>query len=254
MAVDLSLLGEPEVNTVKSCCPICHKELFFSSANDFWTCRDSLSSKECPLNGCLVRERAVAEALFSLFDREKVKKMSIHEAAPTPRGLSLWLRQNAIDYVFSGFFPDKPWGSIFNGFRNENLESQTFQDESFDLVIHLDVLEHLFNPFQALREIYRTLKPLGVCLFSVPTEHNRFSSEQVATLSNTGNVVIIGEPEYHGNPQRSGEGSLVTWRYGYDLPLLISRNTCFDVEVRRWQSRTRAIMGHMTEIYILTKR
>jgi SAM-dependent methyltransferase len=123
----------------------------------------------------------------------------------------------------------------------------------FDLVINLDVMEHLFDPFLALNEIFRTLKLGGVCLFSAPTEHGRIQSEQVAKISEDGDIVTIGEQEYHGNPQSDGEGALVTWRYGYDLPLLISRATLFDVEVRRWQSRGQAILDYMTEIYILRK-
>lgn len=182
-----------------------------------------------------------------------VKYLAIHEAAPTPRGLSQWLNKHAVNYVKSGYFPDRPWGETINGLRNENLEEQTFPDASFDLVIHLDVLEHLFDPFRALNEIHRTLKPGGACLFSAPTEHNRFHSEQVARITETGDIKTVGEPEYHGNPQRQSEGALVTWRYGYDLPLLISRTTPFDVEVRRWHSKSKAIMGYMTEIYILHK-
>lgn len=195
----------------------------------------------------------MAEVLFSLFDRERVKGLTIHEPAPTPRGVSLWLLNNAPNYLKSGYFPDSPWGTMVGGFRNENLEAQTFADASFDLVMHLDVLEHLFDPFRALNEIYRTLKPGGICLFSAPTEHKRFHSEQVARITDDGKVITDGKPEYHGNPQRDGEGALVTWRYGYDLPLLISRATEFDVEVRRWQSKGKAIMGYMTEIYILRK-
>jgi len=137
--------------------------------------------------------------------------------------------------------------------RNEDLEKQTFDNDYFDMVIHLDVMEHLFNPFDALTEIYRTLKKGGFCFFTAPTEHNRFTSQQVAFLEE-GNLRIIGEPEYHGNPQRPEDGALVTWRYGYDLPLLISRLTPFDdIEVRRYQSASCAVMGYMNEVYILKK-
>jgi SAM-dependent methyltransferase len=122
----------------------------------------------------------------------------------------------------------------------------------FDFVIHLDVMEHLFDPFGALREIERTLVYGGRCLFTAPTYPERVTSEQVA-FNDAGGLRIVGKPEYHGNPQNA-KGSLVTWRYGYDLPYLIARKTGFDIEVRRWYSRTNAIMGPMTEVYILTKR
>lgn len=166
-------------------------------------------------------------------------------------GISLWLRKNCRGYVMSGYFPGKPFGEIIGELRNEDLERQTFENESFDVVLHLDVLEHVFRPFVALKEIERTLKPGGVCVFTAPTYPERQVSEQVA-FQEPGGLRIVGVPEYHGNPQ-SAEGALVTWRYGYDLPLLIARHTGFDVEVRRWYSRSRAIVGPMTEVYILSK-
>lgn len=238
----------------QSNCPICLQAREFEAADDFWACRDGLHSAQCPLGNCVVRERAVAEALFSLYHRSVIINLSIHEAAPTPRGISLWLLRNVKRFIKTGYFPGQPPGSTINGLRNEDLEKQTFQDESFDIVLHLDVLEHLFDPFRALNEIYRTLKPGGRCLFTAPTEYNRLKSEQVAWIEEDGKIIIVGKPEYHGNPQKHEEGSLVTWRYGYDLPALIGRHTDFDVEVRRWQNKTLAIMGYMNEVYILTKQ
>ncbi|WP_292280187.1 hypothetical protein [Mesorhizobium sp.] len=91
----------------------------------------------------------------------------------------------------------------------------------------------------------------GICIFTAPTYPERTESEQVAFQSSDG-VRIFGEPEYHGNPQ-DPSGSLVTWRYGYDLPLLIQRRTGFDVEVRRMQSKDVAVLGPMTEVYVLRK-
>lgn len=53
--------------------------------------------------------------------------------------------------------------------------------------------------------------------------------------------------------QRSENGALVIWRHGYDLPGPITRETPFYVEARLWQSNRRAIMGYMTEVYVLAK-
>jgi SAM-dependent methyltransferase len=155
-------------------------------------------------------------------------------------------------YICTGYFPDQTFGSFVGKLRNEDLENQTFSDEIFDLVVHLDVLEHVFDPFSALREMCRTLVAGGRCIFSVPTYNEQAVSSQVAFKSSNQSLHTIGEIEYHANPQ-SALGSLVTWRYGYDLPLLISRATEFDVEVRRFQSKQAAATGFMTEVYILTK-
>ena len=238
--------------STEAICSICNVSQCFRSPDDFWSCRDALVTSTCPMNGCVTRERALATALFGLFDRQAISDYLIHEAAPSGRGLSVWLSRNCRKYTGSGYFPESPLGSLVGGLRNEDLESQTFPDESLDIVIHADVLEHLFEPFKALNEIYRTLKPGGTCVFAAPTEGARFESLQVAFRGESGDVRIVGTPEYHGNPQ-SDVGSLVTWKYGYDLPLLITRMTPFDVEVRRWQDKSVAVMGTMTEVYILRK-
>jgi hypothetical protein len=235
-----------------SFCAICKSEKKFTAIDDYYSCRSSLKSPDCQFGGCATRERAISKVITSFYSEEQLKGMLIHESSPALRGLSLWLFTNCRGYIPTGYFPDKLAGEYVGKYRNENLEQQTFADASLDLVVHLDVLEHLFNPFAALADIFRTLKPGGRCIFTAPTYPNREKSEQVSFNEPTG-LRIIGEPEYHGNPQHPENGALVTWRYGYDLPLRISRETNFDVEVRRWQSKSDAVLGPMTEVYILNK-
>lgn len=251
-----SFISEDNKNLkIHSKCPICEKHLLFESLDDFYSCRDGLVSSECPLNQCVTRERSLAKVFFDLIPRENLLSMSIHEAAPADRGFSMLLSSQCENYIKSGYFPEIPLGKIVNegGVINQNLEKQTFENDFFDVVIHLDVMEHLFNPFTALKEIYRTLKPSGICLFTVPTYPSIVNSKQVAFINEIGELSIIGEPEYHGNPQRPEDGALVTWRYGYDIQTLISRHTDFDVEIRRFQDKSSAVMGYMTEVYILRK-
>lgn len=239
---------------IVSHCPLCDHVRRFSADDDYYACRSDLMSPDCTLGGCIPRERAIAKALFSFYGRDAVSQLDIHEAAPAARGVSSWLARNCARYVMSGYFPGAPFGSMVGPLRNEDLERQTFPDGCFDVVLHLDVMEHLFHPFQALREIYRTLKPGGRCIFTAPTYPELVKSKQVAHLREDGTVAIDGKPEYHGNPQNEEQGALVTWRYGHDLPLLIARETPFDVEVRRWQAPGAAVMGYMTEVYILTRQ
>jgi ubiquinone/menaquinone biosynthesis C-methylase UbiE len=53
-------------------------------------------------------------------------------------------------------------------FRNENLEALTFPDETFDITVTLDVMEHVYNPDKVFQEVYRTLKKGGVYLCTFP--------------------------------------------------------------------------------------
>ena len=49
------------------------------------------------------------------------------------------------------------------------------RDASFDLVLCLDVLEHLFAPDRLLKEIHRVLRPGGHLLATVPNAFNAFN-------------------------------------------------------------------------------
>ena len=43
-----------------------------------------------------------------------------------------------------------------------------YPDNTFDAVIALDVIEHIKNDEEALREIYRVLRPQGMAIITVP--------------------------------------------------------------------------------------
>ena len=49
---------------------------------------------------------------------------------------------------------------------HENKE--VIQDDYFDMVVCTEVLEHTLNPFSAVKEIYRILKPGGLVFISTP--------------------------------------------------------------------------------------
>jgi len=47
-------------------------------------------------------------------------------------------------------------------------EKLLFENDQFDYVVMISVLEHVADPRQSLREIYRVLKPGGVCFVDMP--------------------------------------------------------------------------------------
>ncbi len=54
------------------------------------------------------------------------------------------------------------------------------RDGAFDLVVALDVIEHLDNDFEAARELLRALRPGGTLLVTVPAYQSLWSSHDVA--------------------------------------------------------------------------
>ncbi len=101
-------------------------------------------------------------------------------------------------------------------FRCENLEALTFADESIDLHITQDVLEHVLHPSKAFSEIARTLRPGGAHLFTVPIVNKYKQSKLRARAKEDGHIFHLEPPVYHGNPI-SDEGSLVTVDWGFDI-------------------------------------
>jgi 2-polyprenyl-3-methyl-5-hydroxy-6-metoxy-1,4-benzoquinol methylase len=49
-----------------------------------------------------------------------------------------------------------------------------FSDEAFDLVLMLDVIEHLYQRTHALREVQRVLKPNGILLLAAPNRNTKW--------------------------------------------------------------------------------
>lgn len=52
---------------------------------------------------------------------------------------------------------------------NKSIE---FADNSFDLVVSIETIEHLENPFNFIRELSRVMKPNGVVIISTPNVHS----------------------------------------------------------------------------------
>ena len=154
------------------------------------------------------------------------RDLSIHESSPGGRGVSLKLFDQRRYYSSSHFFENVPFGSIHptRGDRCENLEKLTFPDNSFDLIITQDVMEHVFHPDDAFSEIASVLKPGGAHIFTIPILNKTKPSEPRALLLPDGSISHLKPPEYHGNPV-DPEGSLVTMDWGYDITQFILKNS-----------------------------
>jgi SAM-dependent methyltransferase len=144
------------------------------------------------------------------------RSLAIHESSPGNRGASKRLFQEVSQYIPSQCFPDQKPGSIVGKFRCENLEALTFADESIDVHVTQDVLEHVFHPSKVFGEIARTLKPGGAHIFTVPIVNKYKPSKLRARVSDDGQISHLEPPVYHGNPI-SDQGSLVTVDWGFDI-------------------------------------
>ena len=86
-----------------------------------------------------------------------------------------------------------------------DLYNLKWDSDYFDTVIAIEVLEHLYAPEKAINEIWRILKPKGVCILSTrfiypyhpgPKDYYRFTWDSLNFLFRKFNKVEI---HHHGN-------------------------------------------------------
>lgn len=176
--------------------------------------------------------------------------MKIHESSPAGVS-SLFIKQQCKAYLETQYWPSVASGTVHESVRCENLEDSTFADESFDLVITQDVLEHILHPDKAFADIHRTLKTGGCHLFTVPLYQR--DKTLVRAVEEQGKLVHLHPPEYHGNPI-DPNGSLVVREWGYDLPDYIFRHTGMMTTILSLRDRRRGFDGEFLDVVISCKR
>jgi len=122
-------------------------------------------------------------------------------------------------YTRSFFRPDvAPGTRRKDGVVCEDITALTFDDESLDVIVSSDVLEHVPDPAAAFRESARVLRKGGVHVFTVPP---RSGTRRRAAVENGHTVILVEPPEYHRDPLDPA-GVLVYWDYGPDLPAVFA--------------------------------
>jgi SAM-dependent methyltransferase len=102
----------------------------------------------------------------------------------------------------------------------QDISALSLSDQSLDLIISSEVLEHVPLLDRAFGETARVLRPGGAHLFTVPPRPKTKMRAQLVD----GKVAHIETPEYHGDPL-CRQGILTFWDIGPDLPEKISSPT-----------------------------
>ena len=219
-------------------CNICgkHTQFYYTDKALY---RESLFCSECLSTS---RYRSIARGILkAISECTGVRSESIAELTPDFRELFLRIYDTQVPFKFSTCaypIPDLlakcrwidvqtsiyksgvPWG-IKQGtnITNQNLEKLTFPDNTFDMVVTSDVMEHVRLDEMAHKEIQRVLKPGGIYLFTVPHIRGRstFVRVYVTDPADPSKDKFLEEPEYHGDAN-SKEGQTLSFRvYGKDL-------------------------------------
>lgn len=178
--------------------------------------------------------RSVAELGTSGFDGLRVLDTDNFSA------ISRLLRATP-GYVRCSYLPTRPFGrELEPGYFNIDLQHIDFPDESFDVVLSSDVMEHVRDCDAAHSEILRILKPGGAYLFNVPFDETLAENLQLVDTS-TDQDIFLCKPHIHGDVLSTG-GILAYRVFGRELITNLEQ-LGFTVEFHRIERRWAGVFG-----------
>lgn len=133
-----------------------------------------------------------------------------------PRSPLKTILSRARSYTRTFYEPGKP-PKCKDGAICEDITDLRFHDDSFDLIVSSEVLEHVPRLDKAFSETARVLRLGGAHLFTVPPRARTRKRAEIAD----GEIIHIEPPEYHLDPL-SREGILAFWDIGPDLTTALS--------------------------------
>lgn len=140
----------------------------------YWNADFQLESKEnyeCPVCEAYDRERLMI-AFLEEVQAERGEKLRMLHIAPSPAMERYALGREDIRYESTDLMmPDVT-------FQADLQHMDMVEDETYDIIVCSHVLEHVEDDARAMSELYRMLKPEGVCLVLVPLIAGKQDTEE----------------------------------------------------------------------------
>jgi SAM-dependent methyltransferase len=141
-------------------------------------------------------------------------------------------------------------GALVGDVVHQDLARLSYHDDSIDVVLSSDVLEHIPDPYQAHAEVHRVLRSGGRHIFTVPFHQTDFLDERRAALEPTGQVVLLKQPAiyhtdaplYHGDATQPTPGVLVYTIFALEM-LVQLRHLGFVTNLYQLHAPWRGIFG-----------
>ncbi len=185
----------------------------------FFDFREGCSCRHC---GSSVRRMEMGMALLEVLNLRSGECLQFVKDLPAWEGAAR-LKIAEINNCGSlhGYLQQLPglvyseYGSQDPLLSSEDLSQLSYGDDSFDLVLHSDVLEHVPDYRQALAESRRVLKADGVLVFTVPFLLDRPTVRRAVLAG--GEVRHLCSPSYHGEYRLRLGDYLVYHEFGHDF-------------------------------------
>jgi len=194
--------------------------------------------------GFNARQRTLLEELHALIGDRSIYDVSLyaHEAM-TP--FALILRGRYPRFLGSEYAPHEADQKRIFPVPSIDITASGLPENSFDVILSGDVLEHVPDLQAALCDSARILKPGGHLIASVPFAYGHEETTIKARMKD-GEIEYLAPPEYHGNPMDPAGGSLVFQIPGWAILQDARRAGFADAKIVFWSSAQRGFAGDAT--------
>jgi SAM-dependent methyltransferase len=196
-------------------CNVCGSATVFTVRDP--NLRDTVNCRKC---GSSNRQRQIAAVLLSTVS-PRGSSARFADLGDLPQDTVVWIAETTTalkeylarrlgpNCIASEYLsPSLASGETRDGILHVDMQQTHFEEDTLDVIVSCDVLEHIPSVSKVLRETYRVLKPGGFHVFTAPFYLHRFTNEQRSVLDERGELRHLRRPWYHGDPLRS-EGALV---------------------------------------------
>jgi SAM-dependent methyltransferase len=203
------LLGERKPTVAKFACPCCCGQSFFqvpvisSGLAKEWSLTpaevqymDRQQGMYCTGCGCNLRSMTLARAILNGYGFSGTLKTFVEGNS------HLHILQINHAGQLNDFLQTMP-NHLLTEYPKVDMQALPFADNTFDLVVHSDTLEHVTDPLAGLTECCRVLRDGGLMCYTVPAIVGRLS------MSRQGKA-----PSFHGAPGK--HEYRVSTEYGSD--------------------------------------
>lgn len=145
-------------------CPVCEK-----SFSKFLSYGSEVAHREnvlCPYDLTLERHRVMWLYLRDHSNFFTAKKLNVLHIAPEQCFIHRFKKQANLNYLTGDL--ESPIADI-----HFDLHKIPLEDDRFDVVFCNHVMEHVDDPMQCMREIFRVMKPGGWAIMQVPQDMSR---------------------------------------------------------------------------------
>lgn len=198
------------------------------------------------------RVRAAMHALQTLVRPSPNDRIYVtEEVTPVFKWLSLRYPDTVgSEYLGSDIVP----GEIIDGIRHEDLCKLSLPDNTFDVVMSFDVLEHVEDFDAALANLVRVLKPGGKLLFAAPTHFQGKDTSDLVKVRPDGSYDYLKQPpEYHGNPVDPENGALCFRYLGLDTLDRLRAMGMASAEIIQYWSESYGYLGQDQVLFYAIK-